>query len=770
MNNQNISYLVQVALPVPLYHLFDYVCPDELLTDGQLPVIGGRVQVPFGKQTLVGIVISHPTHSEFGFDKLKPILQLIDKTPIIDEQFIRFARWLSQYYHYPLGETLFTMLPVLLKQGKALDIPAHQWQISKSALDDNFVRSQIKRSAKTQFASFELIKQHPNSTDKTLKTLGVSTKQLAILEQKGLIVRVPYQLAPPKTATLKQAPLTLNHEQQHALDTITKALDTQQYQGILLHGVTGSGKTEVYLQAINHALQHNQQVLVLLPEIGLTPQSQERFAKRFDASIITLHSKQTDSERLHGWQACQNGQAQIIIATRSSLFYPFKQLGLIIIDEAHDSSFKQQDHLRYHACDVALYLGFCQKVPVVLATATPSLEQYKLVQDGKLTLCTLTQRTGGGTLGQFRLIDMRLGTHSQADVTGQYRNTELSPATITAIRQTLERGEQVLVFLNRRGFAPILLCGSCGKQADCVRCSSHLTLHKSTLKKATHPNAAYLYNYLKCHHCSYQVATPSTCPSCHSPNLIHLGQGTSQLFEHLHGLFANPQNSQKVYSVLQIDRDTVTAKGAWHRLYQHINTGQPMILVGTQMLAKGHHFEGVTLVVVADADAGFLSPNFRSPEHTAQTIIQVAGRAGRSQQHSQVLIQTYTPDNPLLVRLIKQGYDSFAKTLLNERKQLGLPPFSHATLIKAEARNLEHAKTAIMAAKNLLPSPHPFVVLAPIEAPLLKKNNRYHMHMLILAKERKILHQVLNWWWQEVLALPSSKGVRLSIDIDPMGW
>lgn len=761
--------LLQVAVPSPLYQPFDYWCPDDCLVADALPPIGGRVLVPFGHQKLIAIVIAHPSHSDLDPSKLKPILRAIDDQAIFDKRLLDLAYWLSAYYHYPLGETFDVMMPALLKQGTPITHHVHTWTISEQARDEQFVQTHIKTSAKKQRADFLYILTHPHSTHSTLRQAGISDKNLKLLTQKGLIVCHAQTPTPPKTATLNEPHLTLNDEQQSALDAINRAIDTG-YQGILLNGITGSGKTEVYLHAIDHALQNNKQVLVLIPEIGLTPQSQARFAKRFCANIVVLHSRLNNKERLQGWQDCQSGHAQIIIATRSGLFYPFKALGLIVIDEAHDNSFKQQDHLRYHACDVALYLGFCQNIPVVLGSATPSLEQLKLVMDNKLKQYILTQRAGGGSLGKFVLVDMRLGTQMQTDITGQWVDSELSATTIDAIRQTLARGEQVLVFLNRRGYAPILLCRSCGYQADCARCSNHLTLHKSTLKKAAHANASYLYNHLKCHHCGYQIITPNNCPACHSVNLTSLGQGTSQLYERLHALFANPQNSTISYPIVQIDRDTVSTKGAWHKLYQTINTGKPMILVGTQMIAKGHHFPAVALVVVADADAGFLSPDFRSPEHTAQTIIQVAGRAGRINKTGKVLIQTYTPSNPLLKQLMDKGYHEFAQSLLGERKALGLPPFSHAVLIQAQAKTLDAAKTAITQAKAQLPFPHPFVVLAPIDAPMLKKNNLYHIQMLILAKQRKILHEVLNTWWHKVLALPSSKGVRLLIDVDPVRW
>lgn len=755
--------LLQVALPVPLYRLFDYVCPFEL------PEVGVRVRVPFGRQELIGIVMAHVDASDVPEHKLKPIIEVLDNKPIFDEYLCRLALWLATYYHYPLGETIAVMLPTLIKAGQSPDDTKYRYRASPLATDE-FIKATIKKTAKKQHADFCLIADNPDSTKEFLKNLGVSERNLTILAEKGLIEchATPQSLPPP--ATLKGSPLPLNDEQASAFATICKPLDEGVYQGILLNGVTGSGKTEVYLQAIEKVLNTGKQVLILVPEIGLTPQSRERFLARFRASVVVLHSGMNDKERLAGWQACRSGVGQIVIATRSSLFYPFANLGLIIVDEAHDTSFKQQDHLRYHACDVALYVGVLKKIPVVLGTATPSLEQIKLVAEGKLTECVLTKRAGGAVEPVFHVIDMRLGTLWQTDMAGQSRDTELSVQTVQAVRETLGRGEQVLMFLNRRGYAPILLCGACGWQADCVRCSSHLTLHKNPFKKARHANEQYLYDHLKCHHCGYQVVTPTLCPACHSGNLVHLGQGTGQLFERLHGLFSNPQMNLTPYPVVQIDRDTVRGRGAWDRLYEQINTGEPMILVGTQMLAKGHHFDKVTLVVIVNADAGFLSPDFRSPEHTAQTLMQVAGRADRAGQAGRVLIQTFSPDNPLLTHLIKHGYGKFAQELLAQRQDLGLPPYTHAVLIRADAHKLDIAKDAIMGAKNHLPNPHPFAVLAPIDAPMVKKNNRFHVQMLILSKDRKILHAMLSWWWQEVLALPTSKGLKMAIDIDPMGW
>ncbi|HSP86468.1 MAG TPA: primosomal protein N', partial [Psychrobacter sp.] len=426
-------------------------------------------------------------------------------------------------------------------------------------------------------------------------------------------------------------------------------------------------------------------------------------------------------------------------------------------------SYKQQDTLRYHAADVALYRGFQAKIPVVLGTATPSLEHLKLVDDGKLVECQLSTRPGNARPATMQLIDARLqSTHQQAQDNGTRYDTGLTNSLIGAIQQTLEAGDQVLIFLNRRGYAPVLLCEACGWQADCPRCDAHLTVHY---------NSQSQYNsYLKCHHCDWQAYIPTTCPDCGSQNLDAKGLGTTRLSENLHAIFANPQTSKVLYPIIQIDRDTTRRKDSWENIYQRINEGKPAILVGTQMVAKGHHFPDVTLVCLPNADRGFLSADFRSPEHTAQLMIQVAGRAGRGDKAGRVLIQTLQPDNELLLKLVKDGYLSFARELLQERKMMGLPPQSHAALIRCEGKTLVATTQALKDAIAILPTGHNLAVLGPIDAPMSKKNSRYHAQLLLLAKDRQQLHHVLNHWWQPVLALPGAKYLKLTLDIDPVGW
>ncbi|WP_300312992.1 primosomal protein N' [uncultured Psychrobacter sp.] len=750
--------LVQVALPVPLYRVFDYGVPADL----SLPEIGSRVEVSFGRQTLIGIVIAHiaQADSDVPVSKLKTINQCLDDEPIVDSAMLSLAYWLARYYHYPLGDVLAVMLPSLVRQGKPLDLLITHWRILPHVTDADFHANAVK-----QKQQFDMLKLHGErgASEDVLLLEGMQRSFLKTLEDKGLIERYIEHKSAPKPVSLAKMPLDLNDEQQQAVATITAAHSAEQYKGVLLNGITGSGKTEVYLQAMQAVLEAGKQVLILVPEIGLTPQTRARFASRFAAQIVLLHSGMTNTYRLQGWQDCRTGHAQIIIGTRSAVLYPFANLGLIIVDEAHDSSYKQQDTLRYHASDVALYRGLQYKIPVVLGTATPTLEHLKLVADGKLIECQLTTRPGSAKPATMQLIDARLQTtHQQTADDGANYDTGLTDDLIKAIRQTLEAGEQVLIFLNRRGYAPVLLCEACGWQADCPRCDAHLTVHYSRQNQS--------HSYLKCHHCDWQAYIPSSCPDCASQNLDTKGMGTTRLSENLHALFANPQTSKIQYPIIQIDRDTTRRKDSWENIYQRINEGKPAILVGTQMVAKGHHFPNVTLVCLPNADRGFLSADFRSPEHTAQLMIQVAGRAGRGDKAGRVLIQTLQPDNPLLLKLVKDGYHSFAQSLLQERKMMGLPPYSHAALVRCEGKTLAATTQALKDAVAHLPTGHKLAVLGPIDAPMSKKNSRYHSQLLLLAKERAQLHHILKLWWQPVLALPSAKYLKLTLDIDPVGW
>lgn len=740
---------IQVALPVPLDSVFDYALDPAL----PLPVIGSRVRVPFGSRKLIGIVVGFVGQTTIPANKIKTVLQVIDNEAIVDESLLKLAYWLADYYHYPLGDVLAVMLPTLVRQGEPMPtLEQTFWRPVRAVSETDFSLSAKKQ--RQQFALFELQYQHsPNPSDlgvseAVLLEAGVEKAFLQKFAEKNLLEAITTITPLPKTATLADEPLTLNAEQQQAVEAIATAITAHTYHGFLLNGVTGSGKTEVYLQAMHTALEQGKQVLILVPEIGLTPQTQARFQQRFSATVLMLHSGLNDTIRLNGWHACRTGYAQIIIGTRSAILYPYANLGLIIVDESHDQSYKQQDSLRYHAGDVALYRGFVQKIPVVLGTATPSLESLQLVAQGKLTELTLNERAGGAKAAKLQLIDARQ----------QKWQHGLAQNLINAIGQTLDKNEQVLVFLNRRGYAPILLCDSCGWQADCPRCDAHLTVHFSPVP------------LLKCHHCDWQNPIPKVCPDCGSSNLDPVGMGTARMVEGLGELFPD-------VPIIQIDRDTTRRKNSWQKLYQQINDNPKAILVGTQMVAKGHHFPNVTLVAMPNADRGFLSPDFRSPEHTAQLIIQVAGRAGRAEKTGQVLIQTLQPENPALLNLVRYGYLPFARQLLTERQLLGLPPITHACLIRVESKSLENNNHILQQAMALLPNRMTLTemgvaVSGVIDAPMAKKNSRFHSQLLLLSRERKMLHSLLDDWWRQVQQLDSVKTAyaRLSLDIDPIGW
>ena len=743
---------IQVALPVPIDSVFDYTI------DGVLPPIGARVRVPFGSRKLIGIVVAHAEQPSIATQKLKAVLEVLDTEPLVDTPVLSLAQWLSRYYHYPLGDVLAVMLPTLLRQGAPLKTYEQiYWQPVREAVDTDFSASATKQ--RQQFGLFEhYYRQYLATNAPTNSTLGIPENVLldagierAFLQKfadKGLISAVSAPPAPAGHARLANQPHELNPEQQQAVNAIHQAIDAQVYQGFLLNGVTGSGKTEVYLQAMQRVLEQGKQVLILVPEIGLTPQTRRRFSERFVANLVMLHSGLNDTIRLAGWQACRDGSAQIIIGTRSTVLYAFANLGLIIVDEAHDGSYKQQDSLRYQATDVALYRGYQLGCPVILGTATPSLESLQLVNQAKLTELRLTARAGNAQSAPLQIIDAR----QQKWQYGMAQNL------INAIQTTLDKDEQVLVFLNRRGYAPILLCDACGWQADCPRCDAHLTVHLQPIPM------------LKCHHCDWQNAIPRQCPDCGSTNLDPVGMGTSRLVEGLGVLFPE-------VPIIQIDRDTTRRKNSWENLYQQIADNPKAVLVGTQMVAKGHHFPNVTLVAMPNVDRGFLSADFRSPEHTAQLIIQVAGRAGREDKVGRVLIQSLQPDNPALLNLVRYGYQYFARQLLAERQLLGLPPITHACLLRVESKSLEKNTAVLQQALALLPNrvtltQSGIAVHGPIDAPMAKKNSRFHSQLLLLSQQRSILHTLLDNWWPMVQQLPIVKTTyaRLSLDIDPMGW
>jgi primosomal protein N' (replication factor Y) len=735
------SYLIQVAVPVPLFELFDYLLPADCV----IPTAGCRVRVPFGSRELVGVVLQASPFESKGTihdailiesgaaHHLKSILEVLDTSPIIPEQILNLLLWAASYYHYPIGEVLSAALPALLRQGRTLDLLTCYWRTTAIANVAELTRSPKQRK------SFEILGLHDErgAPESILLLMGVERSALSQLEKRGFVesfMQPSHFQAHP--VTLAHMPLTPNAEQRNAITHIHKVIG--KFQGILLDGLTGSGKTEVYLQAMQPVLEAGLQVLVLVPEIGLTPQTINRFKARFHAEIVMLHSNMTDVARLRAWQAAQTGVASIVIGTRSAIFTPMPRLGMIVIDEEHDLSYKQQDTFRYHARDVALKRGSDAKCPVILGSATPSLESLHLAEEKRLLHLHLTERAGDADFARINLIDLR----------GKKRESGLSMPLLDAIEKRLKAEEQVLIFLNRRGFAPVLLCDSCGWQADCPRCDAHLTVHYTPRQ------------HLHCHHCNYQSRLPTECPSCKSVNLIPTGTGTARLEETLAARFPHQP-------LIRVDRDTTSRVG---------NQAGAAILLGTQMLAKGHHFPHVTLVAIVDVDGGFLSVDFRAPERMAQLIMQVAGRAGRGSKAGQVLIQTRYPENPLLITLIRHGYQAFATEMLAERRSALLPPYRHAVLIRAEsastAKTEAFLNAAIASLRELIEersiANNVLEIWGPIPAPMEKRAGVFRGHVLIQTRDRRLLHQLIEPWWPALWHAPERRSVRASLDIDPM--
>lgn len=725
-------YRVRVAVPVYLFDCFDYLLSQQQYEKAE---VGARVSVSFGRQNLVGVImqklpLDEPIDPRF---KLKSITELLDDRAIIDEKVLSLLKWSAQYYQFPIGEVVHSALPTLLRQGKPYNLLARTWKL----LDQN-AESKVKRSEKQQDA-YKILKLHPVGTaENILNMAGIETATLKALAKKEICecVLEPQDFS-PQTVQMAQMPLSANEEQKHAIAQVLKFKN--KYQAFLLDGLTGSGKTEVYLQIMEQVLKQGKQVLVLVPEIGLTPQTISRFQSRFHCHIALLHSGLNDSKRLQAWQATETGKASIILGTRSAIYTPIPNLGLIILDEEHDLSFKQQEGFRYHARDVALYRAHLQQCPVVLGSATPSIDSFALVENGKMQSLELNQRAGSALMPKIHILDLKVAQKQHG----------ISLLLIQEIRKRLERKEQVLIFLNRRGYAPVLICEGCGWQAQCPHCDANFTVHRQP------------YQHLHCHHCGTIHRMPEHCPSCNHTELKPLGMGTGKVEEHLNELFPD-------HDVIRVDRDSTSRVGSWQKIYDKIQKSEPVILLGTQMLAKGHHFPYVTLVAILDIDSGLLSVDFRATERTAQLIVQVSGRAGRGEHKGDVYLQTLRPDHALLNVLVQENYRTFAKQTLKERQIAMMPPFRYATLIRCESKQ-QNLNTEFLQKHAALLRQYSDLALdiwGPIPAPMERKAGRYQSHMVLLSADRARLHYYLKDWWQNVLSDKPSN-MKLTLDIDP---
>lgn len=727
-----VPYRIRVAVPAHVYDCFDYRISAD---DYAQAKVGARVAVPFGSRNLIGVIMQKltPDTPENPKFKLKPIQALLDDDAILDSKVLTLLTWAAQYYQFPIGEVVQSALPSLLRQGKPYDLLAHMWRLLDPHADEK-----VKRSEKQQHA-YKILKLHPAGTAENILNLaGIETATLKALEKKGICEAYLEQKDfSPQALSLAQMPLTANPDQKHAIQQVLKSLSS--YHAYLLDGLTGSGKTEVYLQIMYEVLKQGKQVLVLVPEIGLTPQTISRFQSRFHCHIALLHSGLTDAKRLQAWQSAQMGKASIILGTRSAIYTPLHNLGLIILDEEHDLSFKQQEGFRYHARDVALYRAHLENCPIILGSATPSMESYALADQGKLTRLELNERAGTALLPKLHILDLKVGRKQHG----------FSQFLLDEMHKRLARKEQVLIFLNRRGYAPVLICESCAWQAKCPHCDANFTLH-------TQP-----YQHLHCHHCGTIHRMPDHCPQCHHTELKPIGMGTVKVEESLKELFPE-------FEVIRVDRDSTSRVGSWQKIYDRIQKSEPIILLGTQMLAKGHHFPYVSLVAILDIDSGLLSVDFRAPERTAQLIVQVAGRAGRGEKKGDVYLQTLRPEHPLLHTLVDGDYRQFARQTLKERQQALFPPFRYAALIRCESKSQEQNQQYLTEHAQQLRqiSELNIDIWGPIPAPMERKAGRYQAHMVLLSQDRARLHYYLRAWWQNMLQHKPAN-MKLSLDIDP---
>lgn len=697
------------------------------------PSIGARVWVPFKKQTRLGIVVGNEP-SKLEASKLKEIESLIDEEPLISDDLMELSLWISQYYQSYLSEVLPLVLPKKYRQGEGCQLPMADFYQLIVSLER--AKQLIPTQAKKQLELVEYLNQHPKPVAKqALSQLGFNSSQLLALVNNQVIGLSQEISLPQRVYHTKSQALSLHPEQAQAVESISQSL--HEYRCFVLQGVTGSGKTEVYLQVIAKVLALGRQVLVLVPEIGLTPQLLARFSARFAEPIAVIHSHLNETERQVAWQLAKENRVKLVIGTRSSIFTPLPNLGLIVIDEEHDASLKQMEGVRYSAKDTALMRAYRANIPIILGSATPSLESLHNCQLNKHHLLCLTHKAQSTTALHYQLIDLR----SQALKQG------LAEPTLKLIKDHLQQNNQVLVFINRRGFAPILLCHHCGWMADCKACAAHLTLHKQSEK-------------LQCHHCGLTQKIPSHCLSCQSKELIQVGAGTQRIHEFLSKAFPNT-------SIARIDRDEVSKKNAFDDHLEKILNGQTQLIVGTQMLAKGHHFPNLSLVVILDADSGLYNQDFRALEQLGQLLTQVAGRAGRAEVAGEVLIQTHQPDNPLLNLLIRQGYEAFSKALMNLRHEAKLPPYHYLAVIRAQGKKSDAVFKLLQASKEQLSKNH-LTILGPAPAPLAKKANQYRMQLLVKSSSRKHLNQSLTSLREWLSRIKLQQNLRWNVDVDPL--
>jgi primosomal protein N' (replication factor Y) len=727
--------VLKVAIGVPLSRAFDYLPP----ADGPAPVPGCRVRVPFGPRQQVGLVVGQADSSALAEGRMRRCAAVLDAQPILGEAELRLIRFTSDYYHHPVGEVVAAALPALLRQGKGLHPLVEMISVTELAATTD-VESLARRAPRQAEVLETLLDAGADGLEagQLTECLPNWRRIAKVLFEKGLITRSETRgddfdetLAPAAVAGPE-----LNGEQRTAMQALRSS---DAFAAYLIEGVTGSGKTEVYLHRMRDVIGAGKQVLVLVPEIGLTPQLVARLRKRLGIEPALLHSGLTDLERLAAWRAARSGAARLVVGTRSAIFTPLHNPGLVIVDEEHDHSFKQQDGLRYSARDLAIVRAKQLDIPVILGTATPTLEMLQHCRQGNYRHIELPKRAGGGAPPAFRVIDTLRSPATDG----------ISEPLATAIRDHLDAAGQVLIFLNRRGFAPTLICSQCGHVAECDRCDSRLTVHAGR-------------GQLQCHHCGAVRPLVSNCSEC-GEAVRPLGEGTERLEGALRARFP-------AQNITRIDSDSTQRKGAMIDALDEAREGTADILVGTQMLSKGHHFPKLTLVGIVNADQGLFGTDFRSAERMAQSIVQVAGRAGRVSDAGEVLIQTAFAQHPFWRTLIDGGYRQVADEALEERQQTRWPPFTRLALIRSAAHRHADAIGFLQMAQHLLEGycGETLRILGPVDAPMARRAGRFRAQLLLQSSDRRSLHDALRALRPQLEEAPAGRKVRWSIDVDPI--
>lgn len=729
----NSPAVLIVALPVPLYQRFEYLPVKDV--DAKHYKMGARVAVPFGARKLIGLIVDTAAAS-LPANKLKRISEVLDEEPVLDSALLELLFWAADYYQQPIGEVLFTALPSVLRKGKLIS-PATE-TLYRLATDDN-LESELARAPKQRLLT-ELLTANPKglSADAIAQHISGWRSAANALLKKDYIEKIYQESIASNSNNSSIENLILNSEQQLAYEKIKTNLDS--FKCSLIDGVTGSGKTEVYLSLASDILSAKKQVLILVPEIGLTPQLLQRIESRLGEKVYLMHSGLNDNERAQTWLATKTNKANIVVGTRSAIFLPFSKLGLIIIDEEHDLSFKQHEGFLYNARDIAVYRAKQLEIPIVLGTATPSFETQHNVNLDRYQKLVLSKRAKDSSIPDVKLIDMR----SVASTDG------ISNELIQAMQSELDKHNQILLFLNRRGYAPAILCKECAWLAECSRCDARMTFYKKR-------------NILKCHHCLKEERVPETCPTCNSEELLWIGEGTQRIEDRLKEVFPNT-------AITRVDRDSTRKKDSLDKKLTEIHAGKYQIIIGTQMLSKGHDFPNVTLVGILNVDHGLFSTDFRATERLAQLLVQVSGRAGRSSKKGTVLLQTHLPEHPLLNCLLSQGYAAFSEQALKIRKDCAFPPYSFMLMIRARANNMPMTQNFLQDVKACITKTGTkgLTIYGPIPALMERKAGMYQSQLIIFTPHRKTIQQNLGNWMQAITARPLAKRVRWDIEVDPL--